>query len=357
MFCLTKLTLFKLIFQKRLLIKLLFLFIVYSLLIYAQENNRITIKGRVLDKETGLPLENVNVFLSGATIGTSTDKKGQFTVKNVPFGSYNVIFSYIGYKIENKNFYSYKPETFNFNISLSPKAINLNQVNVTGNIPEDWKENLKIFTNIFIGETDNAKETKILNPEVLNFVRDKKTDTFKAYADSVIKVVNKSLGYKLHIILDSLVYYPNGNINYIFFSKFEELTPKSKEEEADWENNREKTYLNSSKHFFYALVHNQLDMDYYSLREGLGEGAKIFPKDLSITSNSDSTIYTFNFMGSLSIKRYINPTSYLNFLYSFVMIDKYGNLLTSIYSVQTSGDWAKQRVADLLPENYVYLGD
>ena len=35
--------------------------------------------------------------------------------------------------------------------------------------------------------------------------------------------------------------------------------------------------------------------------------------------------------------------------------NKYGNLLTSIYSVQTSGDWAKQRVADLLPENYVTI--
>jgi hypothetical protein len=337
--------------------KFIFILLLFSLAVIARGNNKLTIEGRVLDKETGAPLEYVNVFLSNTTIGTSTDKNGQFIIKNVPFGSYNIIFSYVGYEIQNRNFYSYKPVTLNFNIFLNPKTINLNQVNVTGNIPEDWKENLKIFENAFIGETENSKETKILNPEVLNFVVDKKTKIFKAFTDSTLEVENKSLGYKLHIILDSLLYFPNGNINYMFFSRFEELTADSKEQELEWKNNREKTYLNSSKHFFYALVHNQLDKDFYSLREGPGNGAKIFSGDLSIKSNRDSTIYTFNFMGNLTIKRYINPPSYLNFLYSFVQIDKFGNLLTSVYAVQTSGDWAKQRVADLLPENYAYSGD
>lgn len=336
-------------------LKIIFLFLAFSLIIYSQD--KLTIKGKVLDKETNAPLENVNVFLSNTTIGTSTDKNGQFIINNVPFGSYNIIFSYIGYEVKDKNFYSYKPETFNFNISLIPKTIDLNQIDVTGNIPEDWKENLKIFTKIFIGETDNSKETKILNPEVLNFVREENTDNFKAFTDSVIIVENKSLGYKLNIILDSLVYYPNGNINYMFFSRFEELIPVSKDEEQDWKNNRQKTYLNSSRHFFYALVHNQLDKEYYSLRGGSANGAKISLEDLSVLSNSDSTIYTFNFMGSLFIKRYIYPPSLLNFLYSFILIDKYGNLLTSVYAVQTYGYWAQQRVADLLPENYVYGGD
>jgi hypothetical protein len=337
--------------------KFILIYLFFPLVIIAQGNNKLTIKGRILDNETGTPLGYVNVFLSNTTIGASTDKNGQFIIKNVPFGSYNIIFSYVGYQIQSKSFYSYKSGTLNFNISLKPKAINLNQVNVTGNIPEDWQENLKIFKNIFIGETDNSKKTKILNPEVLNFVRNKKTNALKAFTDSTILVENKSLGYKLSIILDSVVYYPNGNINYMFFSRFAELKPDSKEEESEWQNNRKKTYLNSPKHFFYALVHNQLDEDLFTLREGQGNAAKILPEVLSIESNIDSTIYTFNFMGSLAVKYYISPPSYLNFLYSFVQIDKYGNLLTSVYAVQTFGNWAKQRVADLLPENYVYLGN
>ena len=334
--------------------KPLLLFIFFSLAINAQENTRITVKGRVLDYETGAPLEYVNVFLSNTTIGTSTDKNGNFFINNIPYGSYSIIFSYIGYEIEEKDFYSYKPETFKYNISLKPKAINLKQVDVTGNIPGDWKENLKIFERIFIGETENSKETKILNPEVLNFIKNKSSNILKAYSDSTIKVENKALGYNIYIILDSLLYYPNGGIKYTFYSRFEELSPGSKDEENDWESNRKKTYLNSSKHFFYALVHNQLDRDYYSLREGFGNGAKISPEDLSIISNGDSTIYTFNFMGRMAVKCYLSPVSYLNFLYSFVLIDKYGNLLTSSYAVETSGYWAQQRMADLLPRNYIY---
>ena len=337
--------------------KFIFILLLFTLVIFAQGSNKLTIKGRVLDKETGAPLEYVNVFLSNTTIGTSTDKRGQFIVKNVPFGSYSIIFSYVGYEIVKRDFNSYQTETINYNISLKPKAINLQQINVTGHISEDWKDNLKIFTRIFLGETDNSKETKLLNPEVLNFVKDKKTNALKAYADSVVVVENKALGYKLFVYLDSVVYMPERFVKYMFYPKFEELVPFSEKEKLVWESNRQKTYLDSPKHFFYALVHKQLDKDFYSLSEGSGTMSKIFPEELSLTSNSDSSIYTLNFMGSLAVRSFLGSKSYLNFLYSFVLIDKYGNLLNSSYAVEKSGYWAQQRVADLLPENYVYLGN
>ena len=335
--------------------KFIFILLLFPLVIFAQGSNKLTIKGRVLDKETGAPLEYVNVFLSNTTIGTSTDKSGQFIIKNVPFGSYNIIFSYVGYEIVKRDFNSYKAETLNYNISLKPKVINLQQINITGHISDDWKDDLKIFMGIFLGDTDNSKETKILNPEVLNFVKDKNTKALKAYADSVVVVENKALGYKLFVYLDSVVYMPERFIKYMFYPKFEELVPSSEKEKLVWEINRQKTYLDSPKHFFYALVHKQLDKDYYLLSEGSGTMSKIFPDELRLTSNSDSSIYTLNFMGSLKVRSYLGSTSYLNFLYSFVLIDKYGNLLNSSYAVEKSGFWAQQRVADLLPENYVYL--
>ncbi len=163
----------------------------------AQKENRITIIGIVIDKETKEPLENVNVFLNNTTIGTTTEKDGKFIIHNVPYGTYNIIFSYLGYEIESRNFDSYKSYTFEFNISLKSKPINLNQVNVTAEVPEEWKDDLEIFTRIFIGETKNSKQTKILNPEVLNFVNEKATGKLKAYSDSVLRIENKALGYML----------------------------------------------------------------------------------------------------------------------------------------------------------------
>ena len=326
----------------------------------AQQNNLISIKGKVVDEQTGAPLEDVNIFLSNTTIGTSTGKNGKFVISNVPFGTYNIIFSYIGYETEKRNFYAYKPEPFEFNISLKRKAINLKQVNISGTIPKDWKENLKVFTKIFLGATGNAKDTKILNPEVLDLTINKKTGILNAHADSVVRVENMALGYMLYIVLDSLEYVPYKNYKYMFYPRFKELTPVSEEEIQTWETNRQQTYLDSPKHFFYALVHKQLDKDYYALHEGTlvslmnGEGTSILPEDLNLTCNRDSSLYILNFTGGLKVSRFLNSSSYLNFFYPSVSIDKYGNLLSSFFDVEIFGAWANLGIADLLPENYLY---
>lgn len=330
-------------------------------IIRAGENKEVKIKGQVLDDETGAPIENVDVFLDNTTIGTVTGRDGKYVISKIPFGSYKIIFSYIGYETEERDFFSYKNGTFEFNVSLRKKIINLNQVNVTGAIPEDWKDNLKTFTKVFLGKTENSEKTKIINPEVLNFVMDKNTDVLKAYSDSTVIVENKALGYVLYIVLDSLVYNPNKTIKYMLYPKFKELTPASEEEKLEWNENRRKTFLNSRKHFFYALVHNQL-YKYYSILQGpinfllMGYGTSFYPSDLNLACNEDSTIFVFNFSGGLEINDHSNPPSFLNFFYPSVSIDKYGNLMTSLYVVETSGYWATKRIADLLPKNYFYNG-
>ncbi len=335
------------------LFKILFLILICSTISNAQLVNRITIKGKVVDKESKEPLENVNVFLANTTIGTTTDKDGKFIIDDVPYGSYNIIFSYIGYEVESRNFDSYKPYTFKYNISLKLKPININQVNVSAEVPEDWKEKLKIFKKIFIGETENSKSTKILNPEVLDFAEEKGTGAIKTVADSMLKIENKALGYMLYIVLDSVVYMPEKNITYKYFPRFEELSPSSEEEKLTWEKNRQNTYLDSPRHFYYALVHKQLSQNYYSLHE-IPYMTAISPEDLNLTCDRDSSVYTLNYRGAIEVKYYSNNPSTLNFIYPSVSIDKNGNLLTYFYSVETYGYWAKQRIADILPRDYVY---
>ena len=136
-------------------IKIFFILLSCSLVINAQEKNRITIQGKVIDKETKEPLVDVNVFLNNTTIGTTTNNDGAFLIKNVPYGSYNIIFSYLGYEIESKNFDSYRPYNFEFDVLLKPKPINLNQVNITAEVPEDWIDDLEVFTKIFIGSQNS----------------------------------------------------------------------------------------------------------------------------------------------------------------------------------------------------------
>ena len=65
--------------------------------------NADSINGRVLDKETNEPLQNVNIFLSGSDIGAVTDKNGDFEIDNLEFGEYVISASIIGYKTHLHN--------------------------------------------------------------------------------------------------------------------------------------------------------------------------------------------------------------------------------------------------------------
>ena len=46
--------------------------------IFAQTIPRISISGQIIDKVTGNPLSDVNVFLSGTTLGDVTDENGKY---------------------------------------------------------------------------------------------------------------------------------------------------------------------------------------------------------------------------------------------------------------------------------------
>ncbi len=328
----------------------------------AQQQGCITVEGKVTERGTGEPLEGVNIFLANTTLGTVSDKDGKFSITNIPFGPYEVVFSLVGYETVDKSFRSYRQASFHYDISLEAKEVNLKGVTVIGTVPEEWRKDLKMFTAVFIGQTDNSSETRILNPEVLEFTRDPNTDVLKAYSDSLIKVENDALGYMLYITLDSLVYDARGEgLIYLFYARFTELPPSGKGQEEKWEENRRKTYLRSSRHFFYALVHHQLDRDNYSLITGSsvmgmssGFSERINPDRLDVTTDVDSSIFTFRFSGVLGIKPFLGSSSYLDFHFPSISVDKYGNVLGFDFSVWTYGYWANLRIADLLPQNYIY---
>ena len=57
--------------------------------------------GRIVDKESNVPLEGVTVIaLKDSTVlsGTSTDASGNFRLANVPVGRVNISASYLGYE-------------------------------------------------------------------------------------------------------------------------------------------------------------------------------------------------------------------------------------------------------------------
>ncbi len=59
-----------------------------------------TINGRVISATTGQGLAFVNV-VANTTIGTSSAEDGNFSIQNIPYGTYTVNISCVGYEINS----------------------------------------------------------------------------------------------------------------------------------------------------------------------------------------------------------------------------------------------------------------
>ncbi len=76
-----------------------FVFFVFSTSLFAQVGSG-TLKGTLTDSETGEPLPFVNIVLQKGdrqVTGSATDFDGNYTIKPIPPGTYDVLVSYVGY--------------------------------------------------------------------------------------------------------------------------------------------------------------------------------------------------------------------------------------------------------------------
>ncbi|HRU62317.1 MAG TPA: carboxypeptidase-like regulatory domain-containing protein, partial [Bacteroidia bacterium] len=55
------------------------------------------VTGVVIDKANGETLIGVPVMIEGTTLGAVTDLDGRYLITNIPNGTYNIVFRYIGY--------------------------------------------------------------------------------------------------------------------------------------------------------------------------------------------------------------------------------------------------------------------
>ncbi|MEM9846655.1 MAG: TonB-dependent receptor [Bacteroidota bacterium] len=61
------------------------------------------VRGSIIDRD-GQPVIGANVYLKAIRKGGITDEKGQFQIKDVPAGTYNVSISHVGYKTATQSF-------------------------------------------------------------------------------------------------------------------------------------------------------------------------------------------------------------------------------------------------------------
>lgn len=99
--------------------------------------------GKITDSQNE-PLPGVNVLVGSTTVGGTTDAEGNYSITGtLNEGSYNVIFTYIGYLSESQKV-SLSPgnTTFNLNVTLVEDILSLNEVVIVGSTISQEKKQL-----------------------------------------------------------------------------------------------------------------------------------------------------------------------------------------------------------------------
>lgn len=338
-----------------------------------------SVRGRIVDDQTGIGLQFANVFIDKTTIGTATDDKGDFLIRNTPTGSTELVISYVGYQLATRKIVVEESGIDLGIIKLIPVEQQLTSVEVKTTRDEAWESHLRKFKKLFLGTTEVAQSCSILNPWVINF-EDKGREVLVT-AREPIQIKNDYLGYTINFYLrnssmNPLGYSIKGNI------LFEERNSTGSSESFEWSQNRYKSYLRSSRHLFKSLIDKNFNEEGFRLYSDMGEESttshydesdnfrlllnrRIQVKDTAgmVTKGDNSNEFKIKLDQRLEIhytkaRSWIRAYSDIGYPVSWILakggyakVNKEG-ILFNPTDLITSGDMNQDWMVRMLPSNY-----
>jgi CarboxypepD_reg-like domain len=243
--------------------KLLFLFFYLLASNYSFAQN--TLKGKVLDAKTGLPLPAVSVFINNSSKGTSTNAAGEFILDNINVTNFDIVATCIGYETFSTTITSAMLQN-SLQIKLNPKSAVLDAVIINAYEKDGWKKWGQVFKQSILGIIDAAEDCEITNKQTIKFVYDKKNNILTAFADEPLIIKNKYLGYELRY--DLISFFTNFKSRIVFYEGypfFTNLSGSSKKMKK-WKERRMETYDGSVMHFMRSLYRNKLEENGFEIR-------------------------------------------------------------------------------------------
>ena len=154
---------------------ILLLFTFFAVSAFAQKGA--TIRGKILDGDTGEPIAFGTVALEGTTYGANTDLDGFFALAGIPAGDYTLAASYVGYATKTVAVSVKEGGVYYENIQLTTEGVELETVTVSA-AKEQAKNTVQISKVIVTpkqiqslpsvsGEADIAQYLTVL-PGVIN---------------------------------------------------------------------------------------------------------------------------------------------------------------------------------------------
>jgi len=121
---------------------------------------QVTIKGRVLNSETGEPVVGANIRVDHSLQGGTTNAKGEFIIKGLPDGKQTLQVSHLNYEPQR---YSTSKSVNDVVIRMTESHNNLNQVVVTGTGTHRRMVDSPIPVNVLTAK--DIKEANVTNLE------------------------------------------------------------------------------------------------------------------------------------------------------------------------------------------------
>ena len=240
---------------------------VILLFVVLKSNAQYRIEGHVVDSVSLKPLVGVNIFLSHTTIGINSNDKGDFQLGNLKQGKYELVISSLNYEdyiIPIQINQKIEP----FLIKLKPSANILKEVVVESYDPKGWYQWGDQFKQNFMGAPILARNCILLNPEVVKFKFNPKTNKLRVFSSEKLIFENKYLGYKIYYLLTKFELDFNAkSFSFKGYPLFEELKTTKTKEANKWAQARAETFKGSMRHFIRSLYANQLEKDGFEMRE------------------------------------------------------------------------------------------
>lgn len=221
------------------------------------QSNSTVLNGKVTDRESGLALQGISVYLNNTTYSTQTEKDGSFRLTNIPISNFELIFSAVNYETQSLSIDT-RIHTSPLNIQMQKNAATLNEVVVTTTVEKNgWGLYGSTFIKDFLSYSSFARQCEIINYPAIRFRRNKKDNILKAYSKEPLTIRNNALGYELTYWLDE---YEHQFAPQVMFYKgnaqFTELKGNKRKTEY-WNKNRQIAHRGSLPHFIRSVYENK----------------------------------------------------------------------------------------------------
>ncbi len=239
------------------------LFLLLLLFVTHFAYSQVTLKGVVVNAETGAPVPAASLFLSNTSTGTTAAANGSFTLQ-LPAGRYDLVVSSIGYQTHTQNISS-SGVTEAITIRLQPRAQELETVVVEPFEKGGWEKWGRFFTENFIGHSELAQQCVIKNPDVIKFRHNKKENKLTVVALEPLEIENRSLGYHVTYQLEGFSY--DFKTHFLLYQGYPFFQPMkgSAARQRRWAAKRKEVYEGSLMHFMRSLYRNTLAPEGFQL--------------------------------------------------------------------------------------------